>query len=212
MTDRPLGTPASEQPEGLDDRTRDIRLPPLQGRPPAQVPGEWTGAGGAQDASASEPPARERHLHEPPLQEIPVREIPVQPPPVAGPAVVGPAVAGPPVAGPPVAGPPVVEPAAAEPPDSTSVLEPRTDHVTPVAAPPRQETRPFGAPGDHALHAPSAQPDPSPPQRAAHAAYPDASPPAARAGRAWTWVLLVILPIVIIAAAGVLLYVLLSGS
>jgi|tagenome__1003787_1003787.scaffolds.fasta_scaffold20981267_3 hypothetical protein len=188
MTDRSLGMPQPEQPDGFEDPTRDIRLPPVPGSPAAHLPAEWAGAEGT---PATEAPHPEAHVHEPPLQPIPVQELPAQPPPVAGASV--------------------VEPAVTASRDATVVLEPATDHLPPVVDVPRHQTRPFGAPSDQAVHTGTPEPDRSPPHRPVREESPNAAPPAARGGT-WTWVLLVVLPIVIIAAAGVLLYFLLSGG
>jgi hypothetical protein len=186
MTDRSPGAPRPEQPDLFDDPTRDIRLPPVPGSPPAHIPAE-----GAEGTPASEPPEREAHVHEPPPQPIAVQELPAQPLPVAEPSV--------------------AEPAITASRDATVVLEPTTDHLPPAVEAPRHQTRPFGPPGDQAPHAAAPEPDRSPPPRPAREGSPKAAPPAARGG-AWTWVLLVVLPIVIIAGAGVLLYFLLSGG
>jgi hypothetical protein len=98
-------------------------------------------------------------------------------------------------------------------PEDTTVLEPRTGESAPFAESLRQQTRPFGAPGDHVptgsgpelARRPVAQPLP-----AVAAAAPQQ--PARSGGRPWTWVLLAVLPILVIVVAGVLLYLLLGGG
>ena len=109
-----------------------------------------------------------------------------------------------------------VAPAAARPDrfptaDPTIVLEPRIEQPAPFAEPLRQQTRPFGAPGDQVAAGPGPEPalrPVAPPPAAAVAP----GPPARSGGRPWTWVLLAVLPIVVIAVAGVLLYLLLGGA
>jgi hypothetical protein len=90
------------------------------------------------------------------------------------------------------------------------VLEPRIEQPAPFAEPLRQQTRPFGAPGDQisagAGPEPALRPEAPPPAAVAP------GPPARSGGRPWTWVLLAVLPIVVIAVAGVLLYLLLGGG
>jgi hypothetical protein len=97
-------------------------------------------------------------------------------------------------------------------PDVTTVLEPRPEQPVPSAESLRQQTRPFGAPGDLG----PAESDPGSasrsetrPPRAAAASVPE--PPSRSGGRPWTWVLLAVLPVVIIAVAGVILFLLLGG-
>src|SRR3954463_4051563 len=103
MTDRSLGPPQPEQPGRFEDPTRDIRLPPVPGSPPAHLPAERAGS---QPTPASEVPDREAHVHEPPLPPVAVQELPAQPPPVA-----------------------VEEPAVPASRDATVVLEPSTDRL-----------------------------------------------------------------------------------
>ena len=95
--------------------------------------------------------------------------------------------------------------------DPTIVLEPRIEQPAPFAEPLRQQTRPFGAPGDQISTGAGPEPAlrPEVPSRA-----PATAPerPAPGGGRPWTWVLLAVLPIVVIAVAGVLLYLLLGGG
>jgi hypothetical protein len=94
--------------------------------------------------------------------------------------------------------------------DPTIVLEPRIEQPAPFAEPLRHQTRPFGAPGDQisagAGPEPALRPEAPPPAAVAP------GPPARSGGRPWTWVLLAVLPIVVIAVAGVLLYLLLGGG
>jgi hypothetical protein len=103
----------------------------------------------------------------------------------------------------------VAEPQSA---DTTVVLHPPADPVPPVG-PPRQETRPLRTRDDRQLQA-AASPDRAavrPPAQPGPAARQPAAPSAGAGGR-WTWVLLVVLPIVVIAATGVLLFLLLNGG
>jgi hypothetical protein len=97
-------------------------------------------------------------------------------------------------------------------PDVTTVLEPHPDQPAPSAESLRQQTRPFGAPGDlrpGESGPPSAsRPETQPPREAAVTAP---EPPSRSGGRPWTWVLLAVLPVVVIAVAGVLLFLLLGG-
>ena len=92
--------------------------------------------------------------------------------------------------------------------DPTIVLEPRIERPAPFAEPLRQQTRPFGAPGDQ-ISAPGPEPALRP-----EAPPPVAAPerPAPGGGRPRTWVLLAVLPIIVIAVAGVLLFLLLGGG
>lgn len=50
-------------PKAPDDRTRDITLPPLPGRPPPALPDEWRGLGaGTADAGPDPAAVEARHL------------------------------------------------------------------------------------------------------------------------------------------------------
>jgi hypothetical protein len=92
--------------------------------------------------------------------------------------------------------------------ESTVVLRPGADEVP--AADAREQTRPFVPPAQHHRPAPAA-PAPAAPAPAAPA--PAAPAPAAReGGRASTWVLLILLPILVIAAAGLLLFLVFNGG
>ena len=150
--------------------------------PPAGRP-EWVGAGRREEAPV--------HEHEPPMQPIPVRELPAQP--SAGPP---PTVADAPVAEIPAVAPSEPDPTVVVPAPHTSYRESSTDELQPTAVPPREQTRPFEAP-----------PDQGPSIR-----RPEEAPAARRSGGgAWSWVLLVLLPIAVIAVAGVLLSLVLGG-
>jgi hypothetical protein len=92
-------------------------------------------------------------------------------------------------------------PTAVVPPssDPTVVLRPRAGDVP--AADAREQTRPLVQPAQQQQ------------QGAPAAPAPPAPPPAAReGGRPWTWVLLTLLPILVIAAAGLLLFFLFTGG
>jgi len=95
--------------------------------------------------------------------------------------------------------------------DPTIVLEPRIEQPAPFVESLRQQTRPFGAPGDQVAAGPGPQPALRPVAQPPAAAVAPGSP-APSGGRPWTWVLLAVLPIVVIAVAGVLLYLLLGGG
>jgi len=95
-----------------------------------------------------------------------------------------------------------------------------TDRLLPAASPERQRTLAFDAPaGDHGNGPPFGSPGTGGPppvvQPPAPVAQPPApAPPAGRAdpdSRKWPWVLLVLLPLVVIVAAGLVLALLLGG-
>ena len=84
-----------------------------------------------------------------------------------------------------------------------------TDEMRPGDVP-RNHTRPLVSPTGRSQQDVRGFPPPEQPVRENRGA--DARRPAeATGGRAWTWVLLIVLPVVVIAAAGVLLFLLLSG-
>jgi hypothetical protein len=95
--------------------------------------------------------------------------------------------------------------------DPTILLEPRIEQPAPFAESLRQQTRPFGTPGDQVAAASGPEPARRPVAQPPAAAVAP-GPPARSGGRPWTWVLLAVLPIVVIAVAGVLLYILLGGA
>jgi hypothetical protein len=219
MTDRPLGT-SHPDPDRSDDRTRDIRLPPMGDRPAAHVPAAWAGTGAPGDVPA--------HAHEPPLQEQPVQELPAQAPAGGQPTVLAAPAAPPreapltseaPVVGIPAVGsrlpaadpdPTVVVAPVGRSPEPPPVGEQPTDEMRPTDAP-RDHTRPFVPPTGQAVQSAGGYSRPERPVQGGRGAEWQAQPEAGGT-RAWTWVLLVLLPLLVIAAAGVLLFLLLGGG
>ena len=137
---------------GGPDPTRDIKLPPLPGRPPSVLPPEWTQA----------PPS--------PRPDAPTPDLPGPPP--------GTSVR-------------EVRPAPARPRATPLVDEP-TDELAPPRDRPRERTIAFASPA-----------------MAAGRPMPVIGPTSRH--RRWPWVLLTLLPVLVIAGAGIALLVLLAG-
>jgi hypothetical protein len=139
------------------------------------------------DQNRSDDPTRDIRLLPPPLQEQSVQKLSAQAPAEQRTADAAPAADPDPTV--------VVRPVGG-PGESRAVREQSTDEMAPTAVPPREDTRPFVAPREEV------------PRERVPAG---AAPPREDGGRAWPWVLLVLLPIVIIAATGLLLVLLLGG-
>lgn len=182
MTDR-LPDDRHPSPQGGDDRTRDIRLPPLPGSAPAALRPEWSAA--AQPAPPIQPVAPEVPPSPPMVQPAALQVAPPEPDPVRN-----------------------HEPIDDEP----------TDHLPPPASVDRQRTLTFDSPppdlgagngqppfGSPATAGPAPVRQPSAPAAARPADRPDPG------SRKWPWVLLVLLPLLVIAGAGLLLFFLLGG-
>jgi hypothetical protein len=141
-----------------DDRTRDIHLPPLAGRPPSALPREW-----------AETQAHPRALT----------------PEVAAPTPDGP---------PPPPDAHVADRAAPVPLRHGGALADQvTDQLGQPDARPRERTIAFASP-----------------EMAGGRPAPTVGPTARR--RRWPWVVLTLLPVLVIATAGIMLFLLLRGG
>ena len=161
MTDRPHEDPPVHP---YDDRTRNISLPPLPGRPPPSLPREWAGLA-AQPSAASGAP-----------------DVSTPPPETATSALLPP----------PAPSPAPVPAPAGEWSDRTSLADQPTDEVRRPRGTPREATIRFSEP--EMVHRPAG------PVRV------DRMP------RRWPWVVLFVVPVLVIAAAGITLLVLLRAG
>lgn len=186
-----MSTPPQDPPaSGSDDRTRDIRLPSLPDRPPAVVR-----------------PERQAHVQPAPVEQSEPGTAPDATAVVSAP-----------------------RPADPTPPRPYVLPNERTDKLS---SPPqgRQQTLAFDPPAAPPAEEPRVVADPGPAQAPAQVGAPVFAPPsfgppghgtssygptghgiAPQRSRRWPWVVLTVLPILVIVAAGLLLLLLLRGA
>ena len=205
-----------------DDRTRDIRLPSLPDRPPAAVRPEW---------QSHVRPGTERSEAAVPASAGPDAGAPdPADPPTAQPTVASERTS---------SAPPATKTVRLQQPSPEELLQqPDTISGQPTdklssPSPVRQQTLPFdapagGSPGSAPSRAPFpdfAAPPPNVPRPApvpsrprpgagapSHGSPTNGARPAPARQRRWPWVVLVLLPILVIAIAGALLFLLLGGA